>query len=153
LLKFEGISTSGYEERFSAAVFGFERTQVGIFDTQADLGWLLEYMFDDRGEDAPHSFERDFFAGWRYAFNDEDSSEILAGVIYDPKTNERIYSMEMSKRLTGDLKIFVEARVFGGVATPGPDLLSIIASATDPDQKTAFLQSDDYIQIELVKYF
>jgi hypothetical protein len=154
IYKLEGISSSGYTGgRFSAAVVGFERTQVGIFDSQADLGWLLEYLFDDRKADAPHSFERDIFAGWRYAFNDEDSSEILAGLIYDPQSAEKMYSIEMSRRITGDFKIFLEARLFAGAEAPEPDLMSVLASLTDHKRKTAMLQKDDYIQLEFVKYF
>ena len=139
LLKFEGITNSGLERRFSAAVAGFEYTQVGIFESSADLGWLMEYLYDDRKELAPHSFEQDIFAGWRYAFNDADSSEILAGIIYDPETEEVVYSFEANKRLASDLKLNIEARVFDG----GEAL----------DAKTVIFQDEDYLQLELVKYF
>jgi len=146
LFKFEGITNSGLEDRFSAAVFGFEYTQVGIFESSADLGWLVEYLYDDRKEYAPHSFEQDIFAGWRYAFNDADSSEILAGIIYDPETEEAVYSFEANKRLASDLKLNIEARVFEG---------SDVANAymTHANHKTASFQDEDYIQLELVKYF
>jgi len=145
LFKFEGITNSGLKQRFSAAVFGFEFTQVGIFESSADLGWLVEYLYDDRKEAAPHSFEQDIFAGWRYAFNDADSSEILAGIIYDPETEETIYSIEANKRLASDLKLNVEARVF-----EGSDVSNVF---TGPNHKTAPFQDEDYIQLELVKYF
>lgn len=142
LFKFEGVTSSGPIDRYSAAVFGFEYTQYGIWDSQADLGWLLEYLFDDSKDAALfHAFEDDVFAGWRYAFNDEDSSEILAGFIYDPATEEIFYSLEASKRLAADLKINVEARVFDG------------ASTSDFTKKSAFLQDEDLVQLELVKYF
>lgn len=146
LFKFEGITNSGLEERFSAAVFGFEYTQVGIMGSNADLGWLVEYLYDDRKEAAPHSFEQDVFAGWRYAFNDADSSEILAGIIYDPETEETIYSFEANKRLASDLKLNIEARVF-----EGSDVSK--ANVVLPNHKTAPFQDEDYIQLELVKYF
>ena len=146
LFKFEGITNSGLQRRFSAAVFGFEYTQVGLFDSSADLGWLLEYLYDDRKEAAPHSFEQDIFAGLRYAFNDADSSEILAGVIYDPETEETIYSFEANKRLASDIKLNIEARVFEG--SDVSNALVLMAN-----HKTAPLQDDDYIQFELVKYF
>jgi len=142
ILKFEGITNSGVGHRYSAAVFGFEYTQVGVFESRADLGWILEYLFDDRKKAAPHSFERDVFAGWRYAFNDADSSEILTGIIYDPQTNERVYSFEANKRIANDLKIILEARVFDGADTN-----------ENPDKKTWFVQDEDYVQVELVKYF
>ena len=145
LLKFEGITNSGVGERYSAAVFGFEYTQVGVWDTSADLGWLLEYLFDDRRNQkdlkaAPHNFERDLFLAWRYAFNDAESSEILAGVIYDPRTEEKLYTIEASKRLGDDLKIKLEASVFDG-------------AEGKPFLKTHQIRDEDFIQVELIKYF
>ncbi|KZY36628.1 hypothetical protein A3729_17095 [Oleiphilus sp. HI0043] len=140
LLKFEGITNSGFDSRYSAAVFGFEYTQVGIFESSADLGWVLEYMFDDRKERATHAFERDIFAGWRYAFNDEDSSEILTGFIVDPRTEEIMFSFEANKRLASDLKLNIEARVFHG-------------AESDNQLKTYGLRDEDYLELELVKYF
>jgi hypothetical protein len=146
LLKFEGITNSGFGDlsgaggRYSAAVAGFEYTQVGIFDSAADLGWVLEYLFDDRKDSATHAFERDIFAGVRYAFNDEDSSEILTGVILDPETDEMMFSFEANKRLASDLKLNVEARVFSG-------------AESDATLKTFRLKDEDYLELELVKYF
>lgn len=151
LLKFEGITSSGVNQRYSAAVFGFEYTQVGIFDSFADLGWIVEYLFDDRRNQtdpakiAQHSFERDVFLGWRYAFNDMDSSEILTGVIYDPETEESLFSLEYSQRLANDLKLFVELRAFQGAESQ-----SVNASQS---LRTQYLKDEDYLQLELVKYF
>ena len=151
LLKFEGITSSGENQRYSAAVFGFEYTQVGVFDTYADLGWIVEYLFDDRRNQkdpakiAQHSFERDVFLGWRYAFNDMDSSEVLAGVIYDPKTEESLFSLEYSQRLANDLKLFVEIRAFQGAESQ--------SQTAAEDLKTLYLKDEDYLQLELVKYF
>ena len=147
LWKFEGITSSGEYQRYSAAVFGFEYTQVGIFDSDADLGWLVEYLFDDRRNHsntslklAPHSYDRDVFIGWRYAMNDVDSTELLAGVIYDHKTEESFYSVEFSKRMANDLKLNMELRVFQG-------------AEQDSNLKTYYLRDEDYVQLELVKFF
>jgi hypothetical protein len=146
LWKFEGISSSGESQRYSAAVFGFEYTLVGILDSAADLGWIVEYLFDDRHNQtaldkaAPHSFERDIFLGWRYALNDADSTELLAGIIYDPKTQETLYSVEFSQRLASDLKLNIELRAFQGA-----EETKVL--------KTYYLSDEDYIQLELVKFF
>ena len=146
LLKLEALSNKGIGDRYAAAVGGFEYTQVGIFESYADLGWIVEYLFDERKDDVSVIFEQDVFVGWRYAFNDADSSEILLGGIFDTKTDERIYSLEASQRINSDLKVFFEAWVFEGL----PELSNAIL---DPNQKTQFLQTEDFIQIELVKYF
>ncbi len=151
LLKFEGITSSGEYQRYSAAVFGFEYTQVGVFDSFADLGWIVEYLFDDRRHQkdyrkmALHSFERDVFLGWRYAFNDADSSEILTGVIYDPKTEEAFYSFEYAQRLANDVKLNVEIRAFQGAENNAASAVSTL--------KTRYLKDEDYVQLELVKFF
>ena len=146
LWKLESITSSGEIQRYSAAVFGFEYTQVGILDTAADLGWIVEYLFDDRrnqktfGKAAPDSFERDIFFGWRYAMNNADSTELLAGIIYDHKTDETLYSVEFSQRLASDLKLNIELRSFQG--------------AEESSQlKTHYLRDEDYLQLELVKFF
>jgi len=142
LLKLEAVTSSGPYDRYTAAVAGFEFTQYGIWESQADLGWIVEYLFDDSKEsELLHTFERDIFAGWRYAFNDEDSSEILLGAIYDPKSEEILYSFEASKRLASDLKVNAEVRVFDG------------ADTQDSSNATWFLQDEDLLQLELVKYF
>ena len=119
---------------------------MGVLDTPADLGWIVEYLFDDRRNQktipkvAPHSFERDIFLGWRFAMNDADSTELLFGVIYDHKTEESLYSVEFSQRLASDLKLNVELRSFQG------------AEASN-QFKTYYLRNEDYFQLELVKFF
>lgn len=155
LVKLEGISRSGFGERYTAAVAGFEYTQVGIFDMRYDLGWLMEYLFDDRKEAATTPFEQDIFFGWRLALNDADSSEILAGVIWDPETAEKLVSVEASKRLSSNLKIEFEARIFAGTNSQSDDLASILSSLGDlsGEQKTVFLQNEDYLGLEVIYYF
>ena len=151
LLKFEGITNKGIGRRYSAAVAGFEYTQVGIFESFADLGWIVEYLFDDRKRDQTVSFEQDVFLGWRYAFNDADSSEILLGGIVDPKTEEKVYSLEASQRLSNNWKILVQAWVFDGLPKLSNTPTDIFSQ--DPSQKTRFLQTEDHVQVELVTYF
>lgn len=147
LWKLEAITSSGENQRYTAAVFGFEYTQVGILETAADLGWIVEYLFDDRrnhsngsAKAALHSFERDVFLGWRYAMNNADSTELLAGLIYDPKTEEMFYSAEFSHRMAHDIKLNMELRIFQG-------------AENDSSLKTYYMRDEDYIQFELVKFF
>lgn len=151
LWKLEAISSSGENQRYTAIVAGFEYTQVGLLDSAADLGWIVEYLFDDRHQQtlfeksAPHSFERDVFLGWRFALNNADSTEILAGLIVDPETEEALYSVEFSQRLANDLKLNAELRAFQGAEGD--------ASSSASQLKTYQLRDEDYIQLELVKYF
>lgn len=98
---------------FWATTAGFEYTQVGIFDTRADLGWVAEHLYDSRQDTAPlGAGEHDVLLATRWTFNDEDDSTLLAGVLYDYDYQDYSVSVEGSKRLTADLKAEVEMRWF-----------------------------------------
>ena len=79
---------------FNALTTGFEYTFYGIIGSSIDLGSLLEYSWEDRNENAG-VFDNDLFAGFRVAFNDVQSSEILAGFIID--TDNRSKSQRQKK--------------------------------------------------------
>ena len=140
-LKLEAASFSYKNSHNTSAVTGFEYTQYGILNSDADLGWMFEILFDDRkNNDLTHPFNRDFFGGIRYVMNDINSTEFIAGVIYDPKSKESITSLEYSRRINSDIKLDVEARFFAG-------------SSLTPNDKTFYFQDEDYIQIQITKYF
>jgi hypothetical protein len=83
-------------------------------------------------------FEDDLFVGTRIAFNDVQSSDILAGVIVDRETSAVFGSIEANRRLTDNWKLSLESRFFSGV------------SKIDP--LYSFSQ-DDYLLLELIRYF
>jgi hypothetical protein len=84
--KFEGISRSGYGDRYSAFNLGLEKTLVGVWDSNADLGLVAEYMHDDRGAKAVNTFfENDIALGGRLALNDFANTQALLGVGYDTR--------------------------------------------------------------------
>ncbi|WP_020409548.1 hypothetical protein [Hahella ganghwensis] len=159
LFKFEGIVRSGFansqgdEERYGAVTAGFEYTQVGVFGSDADLGWLLEGLWDERGDEATTFLERDIFLGWRWAFNDINSTEILMGAIYDPETNEQLYSIEASRRLFDIFTVNMEVRAFEGGDPLPTATVERLQALSDPDNKTGALQNEDYVQLEMVYYF
>jgi hypothetical protein len=51
--KLESIYRKTQRDDFVAATFGFEYTQVGLFNSAWDLGWIAEYQYDSRAEFAP----------------------------------------------------------------------------------------------------
>ncbi len=150
--KLEGFSRSGFGDRYAAFNVGFERTFVGVFNSRADLGLIAEYMFDERGEDAPNTlFEQDIALGGRLQMNDFGDTQALLGVIYDTDSRDTIISLEATRRLTDSWLFSLEGRVFtGDDALHADDPLNVVFS---PQRKTAFLQQDDYVQIELTKFF
>ena len=154
--KFEGFSRSGYGlpgdvSRYAAFNAGFERTLVGVLGTRADFGLVVEYMFDERGDEAFNTlFEHDVALGGRLQVNDFADTQALFGVIFDPQNDEYVVSVEASRRLSESWLLSIEGRVFAsGERVGSTDLLPVLL---DPAFKSAPLQDDDYLQIELKKF-
>jgi hypothetical protein len=145
LWKLEVVSRSGQGERFTAAAGGFEYSLVGIFESNTDLGLIAEYLFDDRGDtpralqdglSSASAFQDDLVIGSRWAFNDIDSSEILASVIIDLEGNGYNYSVEASRRFGDNWKLSMEAR---GVADLPDDYNGVLRSVKDDNRLRAEL--------------
>ena len=138
LLKFEGYYRQGQGSAYYAATGGFEYSFYGVFESNMDLGLLVEYMYDERGERAPTPFQNDFFIGTRLSLNDEQSSELLAGIIRDVVYDRYYFSLEASRRVGDNWKLSVDALSFS--KTP----------VYDPGYS---FRNDDYIQLKLEYYF
>jgi len=150
--KLEAISNSGFDGRYNAFNIGFERTLVGFGGTRSDLGIVAEYMHDGRDERAFDTlFEHDLAVGTRWSLNDAADTQALLGVIWDVETDEYIFSIEGSRRLGSDWTLELEGRVFGGGSLP--DRNALLESLFDPTNKSASLQRDDYLQLELKRFF
>ena len=92
-IKGEVISRSGHGDRYTAATYGFELTQVGFLQTRMDLGWVVEFNHDDRLESSP------FVLGTRFSFNDIYDSQILSGFIINDRSKELGFLLEASRRI------------------------------------------------------
>ncbi|MFE8069857.1 hypothetical protein QQM79_02260 [Marinobacteraceae bacterium S3BR75-40.1] len=148
LWKLEAVSASGPVDRHTTATGGFEVTQYNVAETGWDIGWITEYLFDDRRDDMLVPFERDWFFGARWQLNDIQSSEALFGVVWDPVTEERIFSLEASRRLGRHYSLDLEARVF-----TGGEGLSASTPTISSDNKLGYLQRDDYLRVQVSRYF
>lgn len=141
-LKLEAISNSGsgFGERYNAQTAGFEFTQTGIFESRIDLGWIVEYSHDSRGVLAPpRILEQDLAVATRWELNDIDATEMLFGVVVDEKASDVVVFLEGSRRIGEYWKVFVEGRIYN--------------AGSFPDSKLWYLQDDDFLRIELVRYF
>lgn len=140
LWKFEAIAREGMGDKFAAAVGGFEYSFYQLFDSNYDLGLLLEYQYDGRDTNkSPLTIaNNDIFAAARLAFNDTQDSEILAGFTIDHETQDSFINLEAETRLGDNYQIELRARFIVG-ADQGEDLYSFAR--------------DDYIQLRLARYF
>ncbi|MCC5872492.1 MAG: hypothetical protein JJU22_08865 [Gammaproteobacteria bacterium] len=148
--KLEALRRGGDAPSHAAFVVGFERTLVGAMG-RADLGLLLEYLYDDRGRRTPLlSYANDVFAGLRIGFNDLADSELLAGVIVDHRSGRQVWSLEGSTRIGRHWRLAATARAFAGVsALPAGNLEALL----EPGRQWGALVREDYFELELTRFF
>lgn len=126
-----------------AAVAGFEYTLTGPFydccELPLDLGLILEYQYDERGKQASNA-QNDVFIGTRWAFNDMDSSELLAGLVQDMTYGgSRALKVEASTRVTAQSVVNLNVWLF---------------TADDEDDALAWsLRQEDYAELSWTLYF
>jgi len=142
LWKFEGFHRAGQGRTFQQLTAGFEYTFSGIFGTGADLGFLGEFLYDNRSNRLPMinfvPFEKDIFVGTRLALNDAQSTELLAGATVDLDTATTFYNVEASRRLGERWKLYLEIRGFVN---------------TDPKDAGYVLRKENYLHLECQYYF
>jgi len=128
----------GTEENYYALAAGYEYTLYGIWESNADLGLITEYLRDSRLNKANSAFQNDVFLGARLALNDAQDTDLLAGVIQDLTYGTRLLSLEANRRIGDSFKLTLEVRFF-----------------TDVDQRDVLdaTRDDDLIQLELGYYF
>jgi len=139
LWKHEAIVRSGQEKAFYASTTGLEYTFFDLFRSGLDLGIVIEYMYDSRGSNnflAP--FQDDILTALRFAFNDVQSTEILAGVLFDRTNNSKFYNIEASRRMGDSFTLDLEIRLYSGIPKNDP---------------VYSFREDDHIRLELGYHF
>jgi hypothetical protein len=138
LWKFESIYRDTNNDSFAALQGGFEYTLVGINESAMDLGLLMEYGWDSRGEDGSAGIQDDLFLGTRLTLNDMQSTELLAGIGQDLDHGGYNLLVEASRRLGDSWKLSVDARVF---------------DSNDSLDPLFGIREDDLVQLTLERYF
>lgn len=108
-VKFEGIVVSSEVEDYHAAVTGIEYSFYSIFGSNIDLTTISDFMYDSRAETTPGFLEHDVGLGLRFAFNDEFDTQMLAGFLWDPDTEEKLLTLEFERRINSNLTFEVRA--------------------------------------------
>jgi hypothetical protein len=137
LWKLELISRDEPAGRFTAVAAGFEYTFVGVFDSAIDVGVVAEYLFDDRPVPTTNA-DNDIVIGARFAFNDEQDTQLLAFSGIDADTQASFTSVEGSRRFGQNWRLSLEARIFSNFESA--ELLYPI-------------RDDDYVELTLARYF
>ncbi|MFT6153651.1 MAG: hypothetical protein ACJA0E_001668 [Bermanella sp.] len=101
------------DKSYFATTAGFEYTQVGIWESRIDLGWVVEHMYDSRQEKSSQAaFEHDVLLATRWAANNSADSTLLVGAVVDYEYQDFSLSIEGTTRLMEGLSLEIEARVF-----------------------------------------
>ena len=139
LWKLEAIARDTQVDSFVASVGGFEYTFYGVKNSAADVGVLVEYLYDGRNAfSPPTAFDNDVFIGTRLALNDAEDTSILAGVVIDLDTQEMFLNVEAERRFSDNLSVDLQLRTFLN-AEPGDALYAV--------------KQDDYLQLRLSWYY
>ncbi len=137
LWKLEAIHRDLSVENSFAWVGGFEYTLVGLAGSAVDLGLIAEYSRDNT-KVLITGFQDDLALGARFAFNDTQSTELLAVTAYDLDTHGVFTSIEGNRRIGDSWKFYVEARLFAN---------------TSNDPLLSNFRNDDFLQLSIAKFF
>lgn len=140
LWKFEGLARAGQGHTFLASVVGFEYTLFQVFDSAADIGFLLEHLYDGRDMvKAPaNTFDNDLFLGVRYSLNDVQDTALLAGMLRDLQNKASSLRLEAERRVGDSMKLELETQLF---INASKDILA-----------TSF-KKDNFFTVRLSQYF
>lgn len=139
LIKLETTNTNGFGKSYNSTVFGFEKLLPSIF-SRIEVNTLLEFQFDDRNiSEAPAtSLDDDIFFGFRFNLNDVNDTQFLIGSNIDTNDTSSFSILEGSRRFLDSYKLSLTYRGFNNY---------------NNDQPFYFLKNDDYINLNISKFF
>jgi hypothetical protein len=109
LFKGELIHRSSPDAHYQAGVAGLEYGIARLLGGASDLAVLSEYQFDNRPDtEWPAPATRGVYGGMRLAINDNGSTEVRAGMVYDLRSRSRLVKAELTRRLTDQWGLNVE---------------------------------------------
>ena len=118
LLKLETIQRSGasnlrgVKQNYGAMVSGFEYTFYTVGGSDHDISLLGEWNYDGRAGNATNFFDNDVFVATRWAPNDVQGTELLAGIMFDATRSSQVVSLEFNRRITDRWSLSVESIAF-----------------------------------------
>lgn len=124
--KLESIYVDQDNAHHYAAGAGVEYTFFDLFDSGQDLTAIVEYLYDSRGENAPTFIENDLLFGGRWSANNLGGTESIFGVLYDPKTEEQLFTLEATHRIGEQITIELVLQSILSTGNPNTEELSLV---------------------------
>ena len=88
LLRAEFTYQTGSLEQFESVAGGFEYTFGSVFESDYDVTWYVEGIWDSRDHIYGTLFDHDVGVAARLALNDERDSNLVVGIVADTEYNE-----------------------------------------------------------------
>lgn len=123
---------------FGSYIVGLERTFTRAVGEMGDLTLFGEYISDNRRVNSPETLENDIFMAARLSLNDIDNTELFFASTRDLGGEGNTFTLEFSRRLHESIKINITGNVYWS-AVPG--------------NPTYSLRRDDFIELNLTKFF
>lgn len=122
LWKLEAISRDSDDfDRFTSVAAGLEYTFYQVFASDGDFGVIAEYLYDNRGADAPQNiFQRDVFIGGRWGANDSQDTSALIGAVIDVEDQTTVIRLEFERRLEIGALLKVRGQLFTNIDATNP---------------------------------
>lgn len=139
LLKLESIIRQGQGDTFTATVAGVEYSLYQILNSDTDLSFIIEGLYDNRSADVfPTIFNHDVFLGSRISLNNAQNTSYLIGFMTDLNDGLETARIEVEHRLGDNYLIELEAQGFFQTNSQNP------ASA---------FEKDSFIMLTLSKFY
>jgi hypothetical protein len=138
LLKAEIVNRQNSLDDYTSWVTGFEYTFTTVFDTEADISFLSEWLYDDRQEQSTSLFDNDLMVATRITTNDISSSELTLALFHDIEDSSCLLSIEGTRRITDHLKLNLDMYLWFDIPS---------------DDRLYYLRDDDYLSLTLSYYF
>ncbi|MBT7369277.1 MAG: hypothetical protein HN816_01435 [Gammaproteobacteria bacterium] len=97
--------------------------------------------------------EDDVALGFRYTFNNPADTTALLVWLYDLDSDEYLMTLEASSRIGAYWKLILEASIFSNGDATMDDLPSVLSAFADPESELGLFQDEDFVKLELTRYF
>ena len=117
LVKCEALHRHGQQPDidFQMVAAGFENTRYGWLETEMDLGFIFEGLYDSRGSNPLNPYEHDVALGTRLTVNDINDVIVVTSLIIDLHDSTTVFNFEGSRRIGDHWKMVMEGRSFWNV--------------------------------------
>ncbi|MCB1646851.1 MAG: SPOR domain-containing protein [Pseudomonadales bacterium] len=150
--RLEAMARRGQGESFQAGVAGVERLLKGWVAGQ-DLGVFLEYQHDGRDQLVRVPGDDDLALGVKLYPSGSQRADGSVTWIWDRDTHELLTRINASMTLGDAWKLAIESAIFSQGTRPVTSLPGYIYTLQNPDDELGFYQDEDYIRVEVIRYF